>query len=87
VSPWQEREQDGWREPDDAQQQQRDNGRWGRWVDELQISVVSGGSSPVDGERKVDIVISSQMLYGTVDSTIRSVLSLCSKTYAFLATL
>jgi hypothetical protein len=32
----------------------------------------------VDGKRKVDIVISSQTLYGIVDSTIRSVLGLCS---------
>jgi DNA damage-binding protein 1 len=36
---------------------------------------------------KVDIVISSQTLYGTVDGTIRSVLGLCGKTYAFLAAL
>jgi hypothetical protein len=41
----------------------------------------------VDGERKVDIVISSQTLYGTVDGTIGSVLGLCGKTYAFLAAL
>ena len=53
----------------------------------MAISIVSGGSTPVDGERKVDIVISSQILYGTVNSTIRSVLGLCSKTYAFLAPL
>jgi hypothetical protein len=41
----------------------------------------------VDGEHKVDIVISSQTLYGTVDGTIGSVLGLCGKTYAFLAAL
>ncbi len=41
----------------------------------------------MDGERKVDIVISSQTLYGTIDSTIGSILGLCGKTYAFLATL
>jgi DNA damage-binding protein 1 len=41
----------------------------------------------VDGERKGDIVISSQTLYGTVDGTIGSVLGLCGKTYAFLAAL
>jgi len=41
----------------------------------------------VDGERKVDIVISSQTLSGTVDGTIGSVLGLCSKTYAFLVAL
>jgi hypothetical protein len=41
----------------------------------------------VDGERKVDIVISSQMLYRTVHGTIGSVLGLCGKTYAFLAAL
>jgi hypothetical protein len=87
VSPRQEREQDGWWEPGDAQQQQRDDGRWGRWVNEWQIAVVSGGSSPVDGERKVNIVISSQTLYGTVDGTIGSVLGLCGKTFAFLAAL
>ncbi len=39
------------------------------------------------GERKVDIVISSQTLYGTVDGTIGSVLGLCGKTYAFFAAL
>jgi hypothetical protein len=41
----------------------------------------------VDGERKVDIVISSQTLYKTVDGTISSILGLCGKTYAFLAAL
>ncbi len=41
----------------------------------------------MDGERTVDIVVSSQMLYGTVNGTIGSVLSLCGKTYAFLAAL
>jgi hypothetical protein len=41
----------------------------------------------VDGERKVDIVISSQMLYGTINGTIRSILGLCGKTYAFLTAL
>ncbi len=41
----------------------------------------------MDGKRKVDIVISSQMLYGTVDGTLGSVLGLCGKTYTFLATL
>ncbi len=41
----------------------------------------------MDGKCKVDIVISSQMLYGTVDGTIGSILGLCGKTYAFLATL
>jgi hypothetical protein len=87
VSSQQEREQDSQREPGDSQQQQCDDGRWGRWVDEWQIAVVSGGSSPVDGERKVDIIISSQTLYGTVDGTIGSVLGLCGKTYAFLAAL
>ncbi len=86
-SPWQEREQDGWREPGDAQQQQRDNGRWGHWVEEWQIAVVSGGSSPVDGKRKVDIVISSQTLCRTINGTIGSILGLCGKTYAFLAAL
>ncbi len=35
----------------------------------------------------MDIVISSQTLYGTVDGTIGSVLGLCGKTYAFLAAL
>jgi hypothetical protein len=35
----------------------------------------------------MDIVISSQMLYRTVDGTIGSVLGLCGKTYAFLAAL
>jgi hypothetical protein len=87
VSPWQEREQDGRREPGNAQQQQRDDGRWGHWVDKWQIAIVSGGSSPLHGECKVDIIISSQMLYGTVDGTIGSILGLCGKTYAFLATL
>jgi hypothetical protein len=87
VSPWQEHEQDGWQEPGDAQQQQHDNGRWGRWVDKWLFIVVSGGSSPVDGMRKVDIVISSQMLYGTVNGTIGSMLGLCGKTYVFLAAL
>jgi hypothetical protein len=87
VSPWQEHEQDGRQKPGDAQQQQRDDGWWGHWVDEWQIVVVSGGSSPVDGERKVGIVISSQTLYGTVNGTIGSVLGLCGKTYAFLAAL
>jgi hypothetical protein len=41
----------------------------------------------VDGGRKVDIVISSQTPYGTVDGTIRSVLGLRGKTYAFLTAL
>ncbi len=41
----------------------------------------------MDGKRKVDIVISSQMLYGTVNGTIGSVLGLCGKTYAFLVAL
>ncbi len=41
----------------------------------------------MDGKHKVDIVISSQTLYGTVDGTIGSVLSLRGKTYAFLAAL
>ncbi len=41
----------------------------------------------MDGERKVDIVISSQTLYGTVNSMIGSVLGLCGKTYAFLTAL
>ncbi len=41
----------------------------------------------MDGKCKVDIVISSQMLYGTIDGTIGYILGLCSKTYAFLAAL
>ncbi len=41
----------------------------------------------MDGKRKVNIVISSQTLYGTVDGTIGSILGLCGKTYAFLAAL
>jgi hypothetical protein len=41
----------------------------------------------MDGERKVDIVISSQTLHGTVNGTTGSVLGLCGKTYAFLAAL
>ncbi len=41
----------------------------------------------MDGEHKVDIVISSQTLYGTVDGTIGSVLGMCGKTYTFLAAL
>ncbi len=41
----------------------------------------------MDGERKGDIVISSQTLYRTVDGMIGSILGLCGKTYAFLATL
>ncbi len=41
----------------------------------------------MDGKCKVDIIISSQMLYGTIDGTIGFVLSLRSKTYAFLAAL
>jgi DNA damage-binding protein 1 len=41
----------------------------------------------MDGKHKVDIVISSQTLYGTVDGMIGSVLGLCGKTYAFLAAL
>ncbi len=41
----------------------------------------------MDGKRKVDILISSQTLYGTVDGTFGSVLGLCGKTYAFLAAL
>ncbi len=41
----------------------------------------------MDGKRKVDIVINSQTLYGTVDGTIGSILGLCGKTYTFLATL
>jgi DNA damage-binding protein 1 len=87
VSPRQECEQDGWREPGDAQQQQCNNGWWRRWVNEWQIAAISGGSSPVYGERKVDIIISSQTLYGTINGTIGSILRLCGKTYAFLAAL
>jgi hypothetical protein len=83
VSPWKEHEQDGWQEPGDAQQQQCDDGWWGRWVDEWQIAVVSGRSSPVDGERKVDILISSQTLYGTVNGTVGSIIGLCGKTYCW----
>ncbi len=41
----------------------------------------------MDGKRKVDIVISSQTLYGTVNGMIMSILGLCGKTYAFLAAL
>ncbi len=41
----------------------------------------------MDGECKVDIVISSQTLYGTIDGTIGSILGLCGKTYAFLTAL
>jgi DNA damage-binding protein 1 len=39
------------------------------------------------GDRKVDITIGSQTLYGTVDGTIGSVLGLGGKTYAFLSAL
>ncbi len=41
----------------------------------------------MDSECKVDIVISSQTLYGTINGTIGSVLGLCGKTYTFLAAL
>jgi DNA damage-binding protein 1 len=40
-----------------------------------------------DYERKVDVVIGSQTLYGTVDGTIGSVLGLAGKTYAFFSAL
>lgn len=62
-------------------------GGWGAGLTNGKPLSSADGAPPGDSERKVDIVIGSQTLYGTVDGTIGSILGLSGKTYAFLSAL